>query len=85
MSYLASSGSRFHPPLPNRTRYRHRQDALPHTKPGSPIILLYEHFKAVAWNGRRFVAVSPLDGTIMYSADGDRWEPASEIATFVSP
>ena len=38
-------------------------------------------FEAVAWNGRRFVAVGShdLDGTIMYSADGDRWEPASEI------
>lgn len=40
-----------------------------------------EHFEAVAWNGRRFVAVSYFEGTIMYSVEGDRWEPAREIAT----
>ena len=28
------------------------------------------------------MAVSSFDGTTMYSADGDRWEPASESATF---
>ena len=35
-------------------------------------------FQAVAWNGERFVAVS-YDGVTMYSADGDRWEPAHMI------
>ena len=44
--------------------------------------LAYEHFEAVAWNGERFVAVSNFDGTIMHSTDGDRGEPAREIATF---
>ena len=38
--------------------------------------------KPSPWNGERFVAVSYFDGTIMHSSDGDRWEPAREIATF---
>ncbi len=41
-----------------------------------------DHFTAVAWNGARFVAVSYSDGMIMYSPDGDRWEPALEVATY---
>ena len=39
-----------------------------------------ESFQAVAWGGERFVAVG-YDGTIMYSSDGDYWEPARATAT----
>ena len=35
---------------------------------------------AVAWSGERYVAVGHA-GLIMHSTDGDRWEPAREIAT----
>ena len=44
--------------------------------------LANKQFGAVVWSGERFVAVGYFDAAIMYSADGDRWEPASEIATF---
>ena len=39
-----------------------------------------KHFEGVAWSGERFVAVGN-DGEIMYSSDGDHWEPARTTAT----
>ena len=42
--------------------------------------LAEEGFQAVAWGGERFVAVG-YDGSIMYSSDGDYWEPARVTAT----